>query len=197
MKITEIVPPNELGFYNVHYEMDNMGFDAAIDLQHTLHPYFEDELKNCEVPIELYCFSRDWDIRMIYPEMSKMDILKYIESGVADTPLADLIEKATREWIDSEPYDMVYPEAVEEDEPCYEPDDPDFEYPTEDTDDYISDWERENCGHCAPQDDFFEYLDRYGSSAFVVAIVEMLQSGELPVTREQAEALWERGGKTC
>ena len=47
-----------------------------------------------------------------------------------------------------------------------------------------------------PRDDFYEYLDRYGSGAFVVAIIEMLKSGELPVTWEQAGLLWERGGKT-
>lgn len=47
-----------------------------------------------------------------------------------------------------------------------------------------------------PQNDFYEYLDRYGSNAFAVAIVEMLQAGELSVTWEQAQALWERGGKT-
>lgn len=47
-----------------------------------------------------------------------------------------------------------------------------------------------------PQNDFYEYLYRYGSGAFVVAIIEMLKSGELPVTWEQAKALWERGGKT-
>ena len=41
-----------------------------------------------------------------------------------------------------------------------------------------------------------EFLDRYGSDAFTVAIVEMLRSGELPVTWEQAGMLWERGGKT-
>lgn len=193
MKITEITP-NELGFYNIHYEMDNMEFDAAIDLGQNLHSYSKDELKNCEVPIELYCFSRNWDIHMLYPEMSKANVIWYIAVGVDDTPLADFIEMATREWIDSKPHDMAYPKTVEGEE--FIPDSYFEDSCDEPAEDYVSDWERENCGHRDPQYDFCDYLDRYGPTAFAVAIVEMLKSGELPVTWEQAQALWERGGKT-
>lgn len=46
-----------------------------------------------------------------------------------------------------------------------------------------------------PEGDFLDYLDRYGVTAFAVAIAEMLTSKELKVTWNQAQQLWERGGK--
>ena len=200
MQIIEILPPSKLGIVNVRYKMENMEFDAALDFKHEMHCY---ELacfranKACEVPIELYNCSVDWDIYMIYPQMSAEDVQKYVDAGVTGTPLETLLESETQQWIDSDPEEYIqYPPEKDYNPDEYEAEDlPDL-YPLTEADEAEEADARDDSLPPLPQDDFYEYLDRYGSGAFVVAIVEMLRSGELKVTWEQARALWERGGKT-
>ena len=180
------------GVINVRYSMGKMSFDAAIDFDHELH-YYDNIEQQCAVPIELYNFSREWDIRMVYPDFSRQEMYEFVAAGITNTPLEEVIFTATQEWIDSEPEDVYPPEDIPEDA---EGDDlPDI-YPLTQADEAEDADTRDDSLPPSPEDDFFEYLDRYGNDAFVVAIVEMLRSGELSVTWEQARALWERGGKT-
>lgn len=94
MQIIEILPPSKLGIVNVHYKMENMEFDAAIDFEHTLHCY-PDDMK-CSVPIELYNLSEDWDIYMVYPQYSLQQMHEFIAAGIVGTPLEILIESETQ-----------------------------------------------------------------------------------------------------
>lgn len=199
MEVIKILPPTKLGIVNVRYKMENMEFDAALDFKHEMHAYelacFRSN-RTCEVPIELYNCSKDWDIYMVYPQMSAEDVQKYVDAGVTGTPLETLLESETQQWIDSDPEDSVYiPLENDYDPDEYEDEDLPEVYPVSEADEAEEADVMDNSLPPLPQDDFYEYLDRYGSGAFTVAIVEMLKSGELKVTWEQARALWERGGK--
>lgn len=110
-----------------------------------------------------------------YPVNSKSDMTLFIKGndygyyrGLSSA--AELILK----WI-------IDPDEVPEDvDPTPTPDEPSYDEKLPDT----------------PEGDFLDYLDRYGVTAFAVAIAEMLTSKELKVTWNQARCLWERGGKT-
>ena len=216
MQITKIFPPSKLGVVNVRYKMDNMEFDAAIDFEHELHAYELSCFKSkvCDVPIELFNCSENWDIWMIYSKFSRQQMHEFVAAGIIGTPLETLIESETQQWIDTDPEDLTC--TLIEEEGCddqeeevdpYEdylvsvrraidptpvPGDPEYEH-LKAVEEQL---QRERDFVPSPQDDFYQYLDRYGSDAFAIAIVEMLKSGELPVTWEQAGLLWERGGKT-
>ena len=61
---------------NIHYKVDGLSFDAAIDCDWQLHAYtldcFPDKSPKI-TPVELYCFDYpEWDIHMLY--MTAKDI---------------------------------------------------------------------------------------------------------------------------
>ena len=196
MQIIKIYNNSITGLVNVRYKMENMEFDAAIDFDYMLHYY--DNIERQYVPIELYNCSEDWDIYMVYPHYSRQEMHEFVAAGITGTPLETLIESETQQWIDTDPEDISYCPPEPDYDPEFYEDEIDHDEILEDIDPtpLPGEPEYEYRKDHDPRDDFYEYLDRYGSGAFVVAIVEMLRSGELPVTWEQAGLLWERGGKT-
>ena len=60
-----------LNLVNIRYTVDNLRFDAAIDINWELHAYddslYEEENWKSTTAIEIYCLdNKDWDIKMIY-----------------------------------------------------------------------------------------------------------------------------------
>ena len=67
---TEVSPVNLLTT-NLRYQIGELHFDAAVDINWEMHAYddkcFEEENWKNTTAIEIYCFDRpDWDVRMIY-----------------------------------------------------------------------------------------------------------------------------------
>ena len=197
MQIIKIYNNSITGLINVRYKMENMEFDAAIDFDHMLHYY--DNIERQYVPIELYNCSEDWDIYMVYPHYSRQQMHEFVAAGITGTPLETLIESETQQWIDTDPEsdDEIdeddwdpYEDAMmslrrsidipEDVDPTPVPGEPEYGH-LKAVEEQL---QRERDFVPSPQDDFYQYLDRYGSDAFTVAIVEMLRSGELPVTWE-------------
>lgn len=100
---------------NLNFKIDNMQFDAAIDINWQMHAYMQDEEEKKDVvPIEIYCFDHpEWDILMIYKKQRKDSIrindnfgdypIKYRTKVIVD--INEIIEE-TKKWIATNiPYD--------------------------------------------------------------------------------------------
>lgn len=60
-----------INIVNIRFTIDNLHFDAAVDINWELHAYnkssFEEENWSKTTAIEIYCLDNtDWDIKMIY-----------------------------------------------------------------------------------------------------------------------------------
>lgn len=85
-----------LNLVNIRYTVDNLHFDAAVDINWKLHAYedsaSEEENWSKTTAIEIYCLDNtDWDIKMIY-----QGTINSISHIFVD--FENLIEE-TKEWI--------------------------------------------------------------------------------------------------
>ena len=68
----QLIPESDtLNLVNIRYTVDNLHFDAAVDINWELHAYedsaYEEENWSKTTAIEIYCLDNtDWDIKMIY-----------------------------------------------------------------------------------------------------------------------------------
>jgi hypothetical protein len=87
---------------NIRYICDGLNFDAAVDCNWNLHPYYgisKDE-RNETVPVELYCLDKpEWDIRMVIQNGTNE---QERPEGCFTRTVFDweVIMKETREWIE-------------------------------------------------------------------------------------------------
>lgn len=93
----DIVPDSRrLNLVNIRYTVDNLKFDAAVDINWELHAYadsnYEEENWMTTTAIEIYCLdNKDWDIKMIYQKTTNNEYHTFVD-------FENLIEE-TKEWI--------------------------------------------------------------------------------------------------
>lgn len=87
---------NTLNLVNIRYTVDNLRFDAAVDINWELHAYDDSDYKQDNwsktTAIEIYCLdNRDWDVKMIYQEATNSMNHTFVD-------FENLIEE-TKKWI--------------------------------------------------------------------------------------------------
>lgn len=93
----DIVPDSRrLNLVNIRYTVDNLRFDAAVDINWELHAYadsnYEEENWKTTTAIEIYCLdNRNWDIKMIYQK-------SYNSESHTVVDFENLVEE-TKKWI--------------------------------------------------------------------------------------------------
>ena len=93
----DIIPDSRrLNLVNIRYTVDNLKFDAAVDINWELHAYansnYEEENWKSTTAIEIYCLdNKDWDIKMIYQESHNSESHTFVD-------FENLIEE-TKKWI--------------------------------------------------------------------------------------------------
>lgn len=90
--------PVNLLVTNIRYTINNLHFDAAVDINWELHAYsdeyFQEEHWRKNTAIEIYCFDNpDWDIKMIY---QTPDTENNMHHTIVDF---DNIIEETKKWI--------------------------------------------------------------------------------------------------
>ena len=88
---------NTLNLVNIRYTVDNLKFDAAVDINWELHAYddfnYEQENWSRTTAIEIYCLdNREWDIKMIYQKTHNSESHTVVD-------FENLIEE-TKKWIE-------------------------------------------------------------------------------------------------
>ena len=85
---------------NVNFKCCGLNFDAAIDCNWTLHDYDIDK-DECEkvVPIELYCFDEDWDVKVVFYKENDLYINSQNRSFNHTKIDWDFVIKETRKWV--------------------------------------------------------------------------------------------------
>lgn len=93
----QLIPGSDtLNLVNIRYTVDNLRFDAAVDINWELHAYadsnYEEENWKTTTAIEIYCLdNKDWDIKMIYQEQHNSESHTFVD-------FENLIEE-TKKWI--------------------------------------------------------------------------------------------------
>lgn len=85
-----------LNIVNIRFTIDNLHFDAAVDINWELHAYddsdYEEENWSKTTAIEIYCFDHtEWDIHMIYQNIKNSTTNTFVDF--------DNIIEETKKWI--------------------------------------------------------------------------------------------------
>ena len=94
----QLIPGSDtLNLVNIRYTVDNLHFDAAVDINWELHAYkdsaCEEENWSKTTAIEIYCLDNtDWDIKMIYQGAINSESHTFVD-------FENLVEE-TKKWIE-------------------------------------------------------------------------------------------------
>lgn len=85
---------------NVNFRCCGRRFDAAIDCNWTLHDYgIDKDEREKVVPIELYCFDEDWDVKVVFYKENDLYINSQNRSFNHTKIDWDFVIKETRKWV--------------------------------------------------------------------------------------------------
>ena len=87
---------SRINLVNIRYTVNNLNFDAAVDINWELHAYedsaCEEENWSKNTAIEIYCLDNpDWDIKMIYQGAINSESHTFVD-------FENLVEE-TKKWI--------------------------------------------------------------------------------------------------
>lgn len=93
----QLIPGSDtLNLVNIRYTVDNLHFDAAVDINWELHAYNDSFYKQDNwsktTAIEIYCLdNKNWDIKMIYQKQHNSESHTFVD-------FENLVEE-TKKWI--------------------------------------------------------------------------------------------------